>query len=221
MQRRTLLQGAAAAIALPSAWAQPAWPSGPVKIVVGFPPGGGTDALARHVSKELSRIWGQPVNVENTPGADGLIGSRRVIDSKPDGYTLLVQLPSLTLNRHLPGFKGAKPMPKAGWNISITRLRLDKPYTDHGRKVEEDVSEITWTASAPEFWLPDAHFDEFVLRGGLPAKAGPLWFKEDQLCSKGRLDWTEVPASGNSTKGLKSPPALLEVIDSGAPGHQH
>lgn len=130
--------------------------------------------------------------------------------------------PTSSVTVMLPaGFRGAKPMPKAGWNISITRMRLDKPYTDHGRKVEEDVSEITWTASAPEFWLPDAHFDEFVLRGGLPAKAGPLWFKVVQLCSKGRLDWTEVPASGTSTKGLKSPAALLEVIDSGAPGHQH
>lgn len=130
--------------------------------------------------------------------------------------------PTTTVTVMLPaGFKGAKPMPKVGWNLFIKRTRLDKPYTDHGRKVEEDVSEITWTASGPDFWLPDAHFDEFVLRGGLPDKAGPLWFKVVQLCSKGRHDWTEVPATGTSTKGLKSPAALLEVIDSGAPGHQH
>lgn len=130
--------------------------------------------------------------------------------------------PTTSVTVLLPaGFRGAKPMPKAGWNLSIKRVRLDKPYTDHGRKVEEDVSEITWTASAPEFALPDAHFDTFVLRGGLPEKAGPLWFKVVQLCSQGRLDWTEVPASGTSTKGLKSPAALLEVIASGAAGHQH
>jgi tripartite-type tricarboxylate transporter receptor subunit TctC len=49
------------------------------------------------------------VNVENHPGADGLIGSRRAIEAKPDGHTLLVQLPSLLLNRHTPGFKGADP----------------------------------------------------------------------------------------------------------------
>lgn len=105
-----LAAGAFAAAALPAAHAQAPWkPDRPVTVVVPYSPGGGTDALARHVSKELSRLWGQPVNVENTPGADGLIGSRRVIDAKPDGYTLLVQLPSLTLNRHLPGFKGADP----------------------------------------------------------------------------------------------------------------
>jgi tripartite-type tricarboxylate transporter receptor subunit TctC len=98
------------AAAAPAALAQPAWkPDRPVTIVVPYSPGGGTDALARHVARELARIWGQGVVVENTPGADGLIGSRRVIDSKPDGYTLLVQLPSLTLNRHLPGFKGPDP----------------------------------------------------------------------------------------------------------------
>lgn len=84
-------------------------PDRPVTIVVPYSPGGGTDTLARFLSKELARLWGQPVNVENNAGADGLIGTRRVIEAKPDGYTLLVQLPSLTLNSHLPGFKGADP----------------------------------------------------------------------------------------------------------------
>ena len=97
-------------ISISAAHAQQAWkPERPVTIVVPYSPGGGTDTLARFVSKELARIWGQPVNVENNAGADGLIGSRRVIEAKPDGYTFLVQLPSLTLNAHLPGFKGADP----------------------------------------------------------------------------------------------------------------
>ena len=85
-------------------------PDRPVTLIVPYSPGGGTDALARHVAKELARLWGQSVVVENTPGADGLIGTRRAIDARPDGYTLLVQLPSLTLNRHLPGFKGTDPV---------------------------------------------------------------------------------------------------------------
>lgn len=111
--KRRALVALASIVALgASSWvqAQGVWkPDRPVTIVVPYSPGGGTDALARHVSKELARIWGQPVNVENSPGADGLIGSRRVIEARPDGYTLLVQLPSLTLNRHLPGFKGVDP----------------------------------------------------------------------------------------------------------------
>ena len=101
----------ASALGAAGAHAQATWkPERPVTLVVPYSPGGGTDVMARLVAKELTRIWDTPVNVENTPGADGLIGTRRVIDAKPDGYTYLVQLPSLTLNRHLPGFKGADPV---------------------------------------------------------------------------------------------------------------
>ena len=105
-----LAAGGAAAQAGTQAAPAAGWkPERPVTLVVPYSPGGGTDVMARQVAKELSRRWGQAVNVENTPGADGLLGTRRVIESKPDGYTYLVQLPSLVLNKHLPGFKGADP----------------------------------------------------------------------------------------------------------------
>jgi tripartite-type tricarboxylate transporter receptor subunit TctC len=105
-----LAAGGAAAQAGTQAAPAAGWkPERPVTLVVPYSPGGGTDVMARPVAKELSRRWGQAVNVENTPGADGLLGTRRVIESKPDGYTYLVQLPSLVLNKHLPGFKGADP----------------------------------------------------------------------------------------------------------------
>ncbi|MFZ4758471.1 MAG: tripartite tricarboxylate transporter substrate binding protein [Burkholderiaceae bacterium] len=101
----------AVAVAPSAAVAQSAWkPDRPVTLIVPYSPGGGTDALARFVARELQRRWGQAVNVENYPGADGLIGTRRAIDARPDGYTFLVQLPSLVLNRHLPGFKGVDPV---------------------------------------------------------------------------------------------------------------
>jgi uncharacterized protein YcnI len=119
------------------------------------------------------------------------------------------------------GFQGAKPMPKPGWTLTATLARLDKPYISHGKTVTEDVAEITWSASSKESWLPDAHYDEFVLRGGLPATAGPMWFKVLQTCEKGSNAWVEVPASGTSTKGLKAPAVLLEIIESSAVGHQH
>ena len=130
--------------------------------------------------------------------------------------------PITALRVTLPaGFKGAKPMPKVGWQLSIKTARLAKPYDSHGKTITDDVSEITWTATAKEYWLLDAHYDEFVLRGGLPAIAGPMWFKVLQTCEKGSIDWAEVPATGASTKGLKFPAALLEIIESGAVGHQH
>ena len=95
----------------PLAHAQAVWkPEKQVTIVVPYSPGGGTDVQSRAVAKELQRIWGQTVIVDNTAGADGLIGTRKVIESKPDGHTLLVQLNSLALLRHLPTFKGTDPV---------------------------------------------------------------------------------------------------------------
>jgi tripartite-type tricarboxylate transporter receptor subunit TctC len=71
------------------ALAQP-FPSRPVKIVVPAAPGGATDALSRSIGARLSEIWGQPVVVENRPGATQIIGGEYVAKSPPDGYTLLI-----------------------------------------------------------------------------------------------------------------------------------
>ena len=66
------------------------YPSRPVKIVVPWTPGGGNDVLGRVIAQKLSESWGQPVVVENKPGAGGNIGADAVAKSPPDGYTLLV-----------------------------------------------------------------------------------------------------------------------------------
>ena len=120
------------------------------------------------------------------------------------------------------GFNGAQPMPKAGWTVSTVVGPLAQPYESHGKKFTDGVVEIIWTSNTPEAALPDAYYDEFVLRGTTPAKAGPIWFKVVQLCTKGSNLWVDVPASGTSTKGLKYPAALLEVLDiQPAGGHSH
>ncbi|SFB75342.1 hypothetical protein SAMN05216344_102266 [Polaromonas sp. OV174] len=111
------------------------------------------------------------------------------------------------------GFQGAKPYPKAGWTLTTKLGKLAKPYDNHGKPVTEDVTVVSWTAASKDAALQDAHFDEFMLRGKLPETAGPLWFKVLQTCESGSMDWSEVPASGASAKGLKSPAALLEVTD--------
>jgi tripartite-type tricarboxylate transporter receptor subunit TctC len=92
MKRRLVLQagaGAAAALGLPSLRAQ-AWPTAPVRIVVGFPPGGGTDALARVLSQKLTGMWGQQVVVETKAGAAGVIAADYVSQLPGDGSTLLM-----------------------------------------------------------------------------------------------------------------------------------
>lgn len=110
-----------------------------------------------------------------------------------------------------PGFQGAKPMPKAGWTLATRVDKLAEPSTSHGNTVTDDVTLVSWHAANPEAALADAHYDEFVLRGKLPAQAGPLWFKVLQTCASGRNDWSELPATGTSTLGLKSPAVLLDV----------
>jgi tripartite-type tricarboxylate transporter receptor subunit TctC len=66
-----------------------AFPSKVVKLVIPYPPGGNTDAIARPVTQRLSEIWGQPVIIENRPGAGTTIGAEYVAKAAPDGYTLL------------------------------------------------------------------------------------------------------------------------------------
>lgn len=107
------------------------------------------------------------------------------------------------------GLRGAKPMPKAGWTLALKREKLAKPYESHGRAVTEDVVELSWTAQNEAAYLQDEWYDEFVLRASLPDTPGAIWFKVRQSCVKGEWNWAELPASGDSTQGLKAPAVRL------------
>ncbi|MDE2607194.1 MAG: tripartite tricarboxylate transporter substrate binding protein [Burkholderiales bacterium] len=87
MQRRTFMTGVAATVALPMARAQ-TLPTQPVRIIVGFAPGGGTDILARVIGQKLSEMWKLSIVVENRAGASGVIASDYVARQAPDGTVL-------------------------------------------------------------------------------------------------------------------------------------
>ena len=110
------------AVAVPQADAQN-YPTGPLRIVVPFVPGGGTDILARLIAQKLNESWGQPVVVDNRPGASGTIGTALVAKAAADGHTLLI-VPA--------GYAG---------NPSLYKKL---PY-DHTR----DLAPVSWLASGP------------------------------------------------------------------------
>lgn len=93
MQRRTLLAGATAAglaMATGGSWAQSAWPNKPVNLVVPFPAGGGTDAFARPLAAQFSKVTGKTLVIDNRGGAGGTVGASYAAKGAPDGYTLFM-----------------------------------------------------------------------------------------------------------------------------------
>lgn len=121
---RALVAALALALASTQAAAQPtaSYPVKPVRMVVGFAPGGGTDIIARLVAQRLSERWGQPVIVDNRPGASGNIGAEQVAKSAPDGYTILMAFSSHASN------------------AALSKLPFD---------IDKDFSSITLVGTAP------------------------------------------------------------------------
>ena len=106
---KTAAATAALAVGAPHVLAQPAaaaYPSRPIKIVVGYAAGGAVDAVARAVGQALSQSMGQPVVIENKPGAGTNIAVKSVIAAEPDGYTLMMAANALAANMAL-----YQPMP--------------------------------------------------------------------------------------------------------------
>jgi tripartite-type tricarboxylate transporter receptor subunit TctC len=123
MNRRHVLQLAAAGAAawsLPAAHAQ-AFPSKPLRVVVGFTPGGAADVMTRIIAKGLAAELGQQVIVDNKPGADGIISAQEVLKAPADGYTILmgtntamVAVPTLRPTPPYDPFKAFTPISSAG-----------------------------------------------------------------------------------------------------------
>lgn len=159
------------------------YPSKPVKVITPYTEGSATDVMARIVSKKLSEIWGQPVSVENKPGAGGTIGADVVAKAAPDGYTLLVHSSSHT---------------------ECVALYNNLPYT------LKDFSDIASLASQPMvlFVKPDSGIKSVSdliaaakakpgqLKYGSPGTGSTAHFAAEKFKSMAGIDTVHVPFKG-------------------------
>lgn len=128
------LAGCLAATALAASAAVAAFPDRPVKLVVPFAPGGGTDAIARALGVGMTKALGQSVIVDNKPGAGTIIGSDAVAKSAPDGYTVLVSTfahavnPSLMAKLPYDTQKAFAPVILLARGPNVLVVRADSPY---------------------------------------------------------------------------------------------
>jgi tripartite-type tricarboxylate transporter receptor subunit TctC len=109
LPRRQLLKAGAALAFVPGFAVAQSFPTKPIRLVVPFPPGGLIDTMARMIGPRLAQELGQPIVIDNKPGAGGNIGAAEVARSTPDGYTLLMASPPLTISPALYAAMPYKP----------------------------------------------------------------------------------------------------------------
>jgi tripartite-type tricarboxylate transporter receptor subunit TctC len=148
MKRSLLAACAAALLAMATPFAsiaQSDYPNKPVTMVVPFPPGGVADITARPLAEAMGRILKQPVIVENKAGAGGGVGMQYVARAKPDGYTVLLALSSISIIPEADKVLGRDPMFQLNQLVPIARftadptvlaVRADSPYKSVGDLVE-------------------------------------------------------------------------------------
>lgn len=130
-------------LSLPSQAAGDEFPTKPIRIIVGFPPGGNADLIARLISQKMPDMLGQPVVVENKPGAGGAIASAFVAKAAPDGHTLLLAVGAFTAQAAMQKTLPFNPVADFGW-ISllgtypfVVGVKSDAPYKTVGDLISQ------------------------------------------------------------------------------------
>ena len=156
---RTFARSIAAVLSLGATLALAQYPDHPITMIVPFPPGGVADTVARPVAEALTRELKQPVVIENKPGAGGAIGMGLVAKAKPDGYTVLLALASLTVLPEADKVLGRAPQyqipdlrPIARYTADPTVLavRAESPWKTYGEFIaaaRADPGKLTFGSS--------------------------------------------------------------------------
>lgn len=194
-RRRDLLiaaSGGALMSAMPLATRAQDYPSRSIRIIVPSAPGGGADSNARTMAAAMSQILGQSVIVENKPGGSGIISDMAVIQSKPDGYTVLMEIFSFAVNpalRKLP-FDPVKDLAPVSQVLNMANL-LVVPVSAPYKTLEEFLA----YARANPGKLTYASYGN----GGTAHLAGEM------LARDAKIDWLHVPYKGGA-------PAVADLL---------
>ena len=171
-------------LAVAGASAQEPYPTRPITMVVAFPPGGVADLTARPLALTLERLLKQPVVVQNKPGAAGAVGNQVVATSKPDGYTLLMALVSISVLPEKDKLFGQPATYSLDQFTGIARLSADPVFITVGadmpwktvKEMVEDVKkkpgQLTFTSSGL-YGASHVPFEMFAQAAGIQMKHLP------------------------------------------------
>lgn len=184
----------------------PAYPSRPVTLIVPFPPGGLADIVARPVAESLSRELGQPVVIENKGGAGGGIGMGVAARAKPDGYTLLMALSSLTVLPEADALLGRSPI------FGLNDLRPIARYTADPT-VLAVRADAPWK-SAKEF-IDDARKRPGAINFGSSGNYGTMHVPMEILAQTAGVKLTHVPFTGAGPAVLALLGGQIDAVSTG------
>jgi tripartite-type tricarboxylate transporter receptor subunit TctC len=185
--------------------AQGAWPTRPIKMVVPFTAGSGTDIIARTVGDAMSKSLGQPVIIENKPGAGGTIGAAQVAKAEPDGYTVLIHSSGHALNPAiypslpydtLKDLTGVTPLAALPNVLVVSPARGWKTVADLVAAAKARPGQLNY-ASAGMGSATHLNAEKFKLRAGIDAQHVPFKGTPEAISDVigGRNDWFFAPLS--------------------------
>ena len=209
MQRRSALSAllGSTLMGLPAlGGAQSAWPTHTITLIVPFPPGGLADLVARPVAEVLARELGQSVIVENRPGAGGGIGMGIAAKAKPDGYTLLMALSSLTVIPEADALRARPPM------FALADLRALARFT-------ADPTVLVVRADAPwktlQAFLDDARKRPGAINYGSSGNYGTMHVPMEILSQTAGVKLSHIPYTGAGPAVVALLGGQIDAIASG------
>lgn len=177
---RLLALAGVAWLALPAASAQAAYPDKPIRLIVSFPPGSGTDSNARYVAKKMEEKLGVAVTVENRPGGNSFIAAQAVAVAPPDGYTLLLASNSpvatnAAMFKHLPydPVNDFAPVARLGYGAMALVVKADAPYktvADLVNAARQRPGELNFGSGSASYQIAT---ELFLAMGGIKANHVP------------------------------------------------